>query len=113
MSGFAKVSLLGVCLSVALATSAGAECYDVFGCTNRDYFRVPDLLSGPNCEFLYTMRNEIYYEHHYCFHTPRAIAAFGNAGCVSGNPNVLGLNRAELSNAATILQGEHMKGCPE
>ena len=85
----------------------------MFGCTDSNRFRVSDLMAGPNCEFLYTMRNQIYADHHYCFHTPRAIATFGNAGCVSGNPNALGLNRIELANAATILQAEHAMGCPE
>ena len=49
----------------------------------------------------------------YCFHTPHAISVFGNAGCVSGDANRLGLNRYELANASTILQAEHIKGCPE
>jgi hypothetical protein len=90
--------------ALALSGAARADCYDVFGCTNKDAFRAQDLASGPNCDFLYTMRNAIYAEHHYCFKTARAIATFGNA---------LGLNRMELANAATILRVEHAKGCPE
>ena len=31
----------------------------------------------------------------------------------SGNPNALGLSGVELGNAATILQAQHAKGCPE
>src|ERR1700683_4343526 len=100
MTSFVKIAILALGFSASLAPSARAECYDVFGCSDRDYFRVQDLLSGPNCDFLYTMRNGIYSEHHYCFRTPRAIAAFGNAGCVSGNPYMLGLNRVEVANAA-------------
>jgi hypothetical protein len=107
-----RIGLLAV-LAILAATAANAECYDVFGCSDSSRFRASDLMGGPNCEFLYTMRNQIYAEHHYCFHTPRAIATFGNAGCVSGNPNALGLNRFELGNAATILQAEHAMGCPE
>ena len=103
-----------ILLAMLGATSAArADCYDVFGCTNKDVFRAQDLASGPNCDFLYTMRNAIYAEHHYCFKTARAIAVFGNQGCVSGDPNALGLNRIELGNAATILRVEHAKGCPE
>lgn len=98
---------------LAGVVAAEAECYDVFGCAHVDRFRLRDLVSGPNCDFLYTMRNQIYAEHHYCFHTPRAIATFGNAGCVSGDPGALGLNGVELANAATILQAENAKGCPE
>lgn len=104
-------TLLAVVALIA-ATPALADCYDVFGCTNRDAFRVNDLLSGPNCEFLYTMRNAIYAEHHYCFKTARAIAAFGNAGCISSNVAALGMSSIELSNAGVILQAEKIKGCP-
>jgi hypothetical protein len=104
---------LGTLAALALVGSADAACYDVFGCANVNRFRMSDLVSGPHCDFLYTMRNEIYAEHHYCFHTPRAISTFGNQGCVSGNPNALGLNAVELANAVTILRAEQSKGCPE
>ena len=109
MSKFAAI-LLAVLASVS---AARADCYDVFGCTDKDAFRAQDLASGPNCDFLYTMRNAIYAEHHYCFKTQRAIATFGNQGCVSGDANAIGLNRIESANAATILRVEHAKGCPE
>jgi hypothetical protein len=106
-SGLAVLALL---LAGGAAT---AECYDVFGCTDRNRFRLGDLMSGPNCEFLYEMRNGIYAAHHYCFVTPRAIAMFGNAGCRGQNPSALGISSVELGNATTILQAEHAKGCPE
>ncbi len=98
---------------VVYGGAAAADCYDVFGCTDRDRFRLNDLMSGPNCEFLYVMRNQIYAQHGYCFQTPRAIATFGNAGCVSSNVNALGLSAIELGNAATILQAEQAMRCPE
>ena len=44
----------------ALSGAALADCYDVFGCSDRNYFRAADLADGPNCDFLYTMRNAIY-----------------------------------------------------
>jgi hypothetical protein len=94
------------------AGAASAACYPELGCTNVDRFQFEDLVSG-SCEFLYQLRNGIYAEHHYCFHTQRAIATFGNRGCISGNPNALGLNSAELSNATTILRAENARGCPE
>jgi hypothetical protein len=101
-------------LALAFACrAAAADCYDVFGCTDRDRFQLRDLTSGPNCEFLYVMRNRIYAQHGYCFQTPRAIATFGNQGCVSANVAALGLNAIELANAATILQAERAMGCPE
>ncbi len=59
------IALVG--LFLVLGGSATAECYDVFGCSDHDVFRLRDLESGPNCEFLYTMRNQIYADHRYCF----------------------------------------------
>jgi len=90
---------------------ARADCYDVFGCSDKNLFRLQDLVTGPTCDFLYTMRNAIYAQHGYCFRTQRGIATFGNQGCVSGNVNALGLNRIEQTNAATILKAERMLGC--
>jgi hypothetical protein len=104
---------VGVIALMGVGGGALADCYDVFGCTDRARFRLSDLMSGPNCEFLYVMRNQIYAQHGYCFQTPRAIATFGNAGCVSSNANALGLSAIELANASTILQAEQAKGCPE
>jgi hypothetical protein len=107
-----RSATLAFALAGASVHPAIADCYDVFGCSNRDAFRLADLLSGPNCEFLYQMRNGIYAEHHYCFRTPRAIASFGNAGCVSSDVNALGMSSLELANAGAILQAEKIKRCP-
>ena len=100
-------------LVLSFASAASAECYEVFGCANANPFRLSDLLSGPNCDFLYTMRNQIYADHGYCFHTARAIATFGDANCVTGDANALPLNGYERANAAVILRAEHAKACPE
>ena len=105
------IALVG--LFLVLGGSAAAGCYDVFGCSDHDLFRLRDLEGGPNCEFLYTMRNQIYADHGYCFKTARAISVFGNQGCTSGNPEALGLNAVERANAVTILKAERALGCPE
>jgi hypothetical protein len=107
------VIALACLLSLVGAVSAEAGCYDVFGCANVSRFRMTDLMSGPNCEFLYTMRNAIFAEHGYCFHTERGRATFGNQGCLTGDANALGLNPTERYNAETILQAERAKGCVE
>jgi len=104
---------LALTLSIVAAPIAKADCYDVFGCTAQNAFRLNDLLDGPNCEFLYVMRNGIYAEHGYCFRTPRAISTFGADHCHVADVGQLGLNRLEQANAATILHAEHIKGCPE
>ena len=59
------------------------------------------------------MRHAIYAERRYCFRTPRAIAKFGDRGCVSGDVGALGLDRVERANAGTILAAEQALGCPE
>lgn len=95
-----------------LPAAAQADCYDVFGCADRTYFRAADLADGPNCDFLYTMRNTIYKQHGYCFTTQRAIALFGNAGCLYDDVGQVPLNTYERANVATILSVERAEGCP-
>ena len=99
-------------LTASLPVAAWADCYDVFGCSNRDYFRTRDLLGGPNCEFLYEMRNSIYKEHGYCFNTQRGIQTFGNAGCRFDNVNQVPLSAVERANVSAIASAERTKRCP-
>ena len=68
--------------------------------------------SGPTCAFLFTMRNLIYKEHGYCFHTPRAQQELGNDGCFVGDAGALALNPVERANVAAIARAEAVKGCP-
>jgi hypothetical protein len=106
---------------VVVAGSAGsseAACYDILGCTDRDLFSQnfgylaaphPD---GPNCEFLWQMRNGIFAEHGYCFHTARGKAVFGNKGCRYEDEGSVPLNWIERANVATIASAERLKSCP-
>ena len=105
------IALAGALLT--FSSAAYADCYDVFGCTERDRFHFEQLANGPNCDFLYTMRNRIYQQHQYCFKTERAIATLGNDNCRINDMNQVPLSAVERGNAATILQVEHAKGCPE
>ena len=94
--------------------AARADCFDVYGCTDRDIFKLSDIIeTEATCDFLYQIRNGIYKEHGYCFKTPRAISELGNDGCRTSNLDALGLNRIEQTNAETILQAEKTKSCPE
>jgi hypothetical protein len=95
------------------ASAASAGCYDVFGCSDQARFKFEDLANGPNCDFLYTMRNQIYAERQYCFKTARAIATFGNENCRYADASRLPLNGVERENAAMILSVERAKGCAE
>jgi hypothetical protein len=97
----------------ALTRAAAANCYDVNGCTDRNLFKLRVLLDGPTCEFLYEVRNGIYQQHGYCFHTPLAIATFGNALCATDDASELHLNAIERANATTILRAEQTLGCRE
>ena len=110
-SPFSGLSLL-VAVFLTLSTSVHAECYDVFGCSDRNYFRASDLMDGPNCDFLFMMRGAIYKERGYCFSTPRAIQTFGNTDCRFNNVNEVLLNRFERANVTTIQSVEKAKHCP-
>lgn len=104
-------ALAGVFLT--LSGAAYGDCYDVFGCSERDRFKFEDLANGPNCDFLYTMRNRIYHQRQYCFKTGRAIATLGNENCRYRDMAQVPLSAVERANAALILQVEQAKGCPE
>jgi hypothetical protein len=110
-----KMSFLAALTGAAVmfASAAQADCYDAFGCTDRNRFSFEQLANGPNCEFLYEMRNRIYAEHGYCFKTARAISTFGNDGCQYSDVSMVPLSNLERGNATTILQVEHAKGCSE
>jgi hypothetical protein len=109
MSKFNLLHLIAV--FPMLATPASADCYDVFGCSDTTYFRAADLRDGPNCEFLWVMRNSIYSQHGYCFHAQRAIQAFGNAGCKFADMDQVPLNKFERANASTIQSVETTMHC--
>jgi hypothetical protein len=107
-----KRNLLLIVFSLALVTTASADCYDVFGCSDTNYFRANDLRSGPNCEFLWEMRNDILSQRGYCFHTARAIQTIGNAGCKFTDVSQVPLNRFERANVSTMQSVETSMHCP-
>ena len=57
------------------------------------------------------MRNTIYKENGYCFHTQKAIEAFGNAGCLYDDVAQVPLNSAERHNVSAVKKVEAKKGC--
>jgi predicted cobalt transporter CbtA len=75
------------------------------------------LVVAPNpaqasCQILWEMRNWIYKENGHCFHTPEAIKAFDNTGCVHEDVAAVPLNGFERANVEAIKQAESGKGCP-
>jgi hypothetical protein len=111
----AAISLLA---AVLVVTPALADCYDLVGCDNKDLFSkhygdyLGSIADGPNCDFLYMMRNRIYQQHGYCFSTERAISTLGNAGCSIRNQAAVPLSDIERANIATIQRAESIRRCP-
>jgi hypothetical protein len=75
--------------AVALATYAGAQ----------------------SCQELWVERNSMYKEAGYCFKTSRAIAYFGNAGCMYDDEAALPLPRWKRARIAEIVRLERRLGC--
>ena len=77
-------------------------------CTNSDYYKVSQLTQA-SCQI--QMRNQIYKGNGYCLHTPKAIDAFGNAGCVHDDMADVPLNDAGQHNVSAIKGAEAANGC--
>jgi len=87
-------------------------------CTNSDGLKTETKSAEKaildfSCEQLWFGRNSIYKEAGYCFKTPRAIAAFGNAGCQYDDINDVQLNPENRNFAAAIQHAERIKACPQ
>jgi YARHG domain-containing protein len=107
----APVMAAGLGLFLLFAPSpAHANCYELIGCTNKDYFKNAQL-KQLSCQILWEVRNTIYKERGYCFHTQRAIKAFGDAGCKYDDAGAVPLNAAERYNVRAIKKVEAKKGC--
>ena len=89
---------------------ARANCYEGIGCTDSDYFQSWQL-KKLSCQILWEVRNTIYKENGYCFHTQKAIKFFGNAGCKYDDAGKVPLNSAEVHNVHAIKKVEGKKGC--
>jgi len=66
-----------------------------------------------NCQSLWVERNSYYKAAGYCFHTPRAISHFGNAGCQYDEQSAVPLSRAVRSRIAQIIRAERALGCSD
>jgi hypothetical protein len=112
--GLASLAALSVTAAgaalVASTSPARANCYELIGCTDKDYFKAWQL-KQLSCQILWEVRNTIYKENGYCFHTQKAIQVFGNAGCKYDNAGDVPLNAAERHNVLAIKKAEAKKGC--
>ena len=68
-------------------------------------------LADFSCEQLWFARNSIYKEAGYCFRTPRAISAFGNAGCQYDDIDAVQLTPENKNFALAIQRTERVKAC--
>jgi hypothetical protein len=66
-----------------------------------------------SCEQLWFGRNSIFKVAGYCFKTARAIAAFGNAGCVYDEVDMVPLSAEDQNLAKAIQRVERVKDCPK
>jgi YARHG domain-containing protein/SH3 domain-containing protein len=66
-----------------------------------------------SCEQLWFGRNSIFKEAGYCFKTPRAITAFGNAGCLYDDINAVRLSAENQNFVESIRRAERAKACPQ
>jgi len=65
-----------------------------------------------SCDQLWFGRNSIFKEAGYCFKTPRAIAAFGNSGCLYDDISEVRLSDENRNFAEAIQRAERLKSCP-
>jgi hypothetical protein len=67
---------------------------------------------GSSCDQLWYRRNAIFKEAGYCFRSPKAISAFGNAGCQYDSEADVPLSARQHEGVAQIQQEETYRGCP-
>ncbi|MGU3538756.1 YARHG domain-containing protein [Methylobacterium sp. A54F] len=65
------------------------------------------------CDELWGERNAIYKDAGYCFRTPRAIRAFGNADCRYDDIADVPLSARNRADIAEIRRQERANGCGE
>jgi hypothetical protein len=110
------MGVAGLVIAAAVAamvlqpSRASANCYELIGCTNKDYFK-PAQLKQLSCYNLWTVRNTIYKKNGYCFKTIKAKEEFGNAGCIYHDMGAVPLNAYERANVGAIVKVEKQKGC--
>jgi hypothetical protein len=69
-------------------------------------------LSELSCDQLWFARNSIFKAAGFCFKTPRAISAFGNAGCLYDNQQDVPLSQKDRDLIEAIQSAERSRQCP-
>jgi hypothetical protein len=94
----------------AMSGSAMANCYEIIGCDDSEYFSRP-ALRQLSCQALWEVRNLIYQQNGYCFQTERAKQVFDNSGCWITDQAAVRLNVYERANVTRIVEIEKARGC--
>jgi hypothetical protein len=111
VSAFAFLAVaVAIAAMVLQPSQASANCYEMIGCTDSNYFK-PAQLKQLSCQILWEVRNTIYKENGYCFKTKKAKNYFGNAGCIYQDMGAVPLNAYERANVGAIVKVEKQKGC--
>jgi hypothetical protein len=112
MRRIALVVLTALALSstASFAAHAAGQCYELIGCASSQYFKKQNLLQL-GCQPLWEVRNRIYKDRGYCFHTKAGINLMGNGGCHINDQGSVPLNSYESANVAAIRSVERAKGC--
>ena len=71
----------------------------------------PAPAMAQSCADLWYQRNAVYKDSGYCFRTPRAIQAFGNAGCQYDDMGSVPLSPRQRAIVADIVRRERYMGC--
>jgi hypothetical protein len=69
------------------------------------------IANAQSCQALWVERNSYYKEAGYCFKTARAIAYFGNAGCIYDDESEVPLSPSVRRRIAQIVRIERALGC--
>lgn len=102
--------VLGFALAAGVPAGAGENCYEGIGCASAERFDERELRKL-GCEQLRDVRNWIFKARGYCFKTPKAVADYGNEGCVYDDEAMVPKNDYERDNLIAIARLEAERGC--
>ena len=102
--------LIAAALTFAATGPALATCYEDLGCNDSEYFSRSDL-RDLDCDVLWEIRNQIYFDAGYCFKTERALDFFGDDECEFEDAEDLDFNTYQVRNISRIQDAEKRNQC--
>jgi hypothetical protein len=96
-------------------SGSGSKAY-ILCCSNSDGQEAEGSTTAKDimdfsCQQLWFGRNSVFKEAGYCFKTPRAISAFGNAGCKYDDISLVQLSPENSAFVSAISLAEKQKAC--